>query len=109
MCLVKSPVAVPMQIFILRDGGGEGWASPHFVQQAWEVAPVRSPEGEMLWHADHGWGALLLLGCRQTGAPLVPLPGQWELAQEATPAQTGYTDGSSGVTGQGGGGKRAEG
>lgn len=32
---------------------------------------------------------LLLLGCRQTGAPGVPLPGQWELAQEATPVQTG--------------------
>ena len=31
----------------------------------------------------------MLLGCRQTGAPRVPLPGQWELAQEATLVQTG--------------------
>lgn len=32
---------------------------------------------------------LLLLGCRQTGAPRVLLPGQWELAQEAPPVRTG--------------------
>ena len=31
----------------------------------------------------------MLLGCRQTGAPGVPLPGQWELAQEAAPVQSG--------------------
>ena len=63
MCPVKSPVAVPRQIFILRDGGWEGWASPHFVQQAWEAAPVRSLGGEMLSRADWAgavfcfWGA----------------------------------------------------
>lgn len=31
----------------------------------------------------------MLLGCRQTGAPRVPLPGQWELAQEAALVQSG--------------------
>ena len=31
----------------------------------------------------------MLLGCRQTGAPRVPLPGRWELAQEAALVQSG--------------------
>lgn len=84
MCLEKSPVAVPRQIF-LRDGGWEGRASPHFVQQGvgsglWQ----ESGRGDAIGVRTLGGALSFASGVQAGRCPRVPLPGQWELAQEAT-------------------------
>ena len=39
----------------------------------------------------------MLLGCRQTGAPRVPLPGQWELARRPTGPEWARQMGAEGL------------